>query len=347
MKKLLLAAWILTVVTTSPAMRVYWIGNSVTDALKYGTWKQTAEADGRSIIWGRTMIPGAPIHWLWDHPDQGISEPPFDRWSIALKDYVWDVVSLQPYDGGIDEWTSADVPNINKFMNYTKPKSPDVQFVLFAHYPRQDYINASGSYQQHWDKPYKNTRGGNETREFYKLVVEKVRALRTDMKPIVLVPVGEVYYQLDKKMKAGQFPGKTGIVAAAYADGIHQNDFGNYIVGCTYYATMFMTNPTGFSGSRYGVSDQHAAIIQQTVWQVVTSTPLAGVTPTRVQSNAAPRVLSKTGQAKQPAGYMLDGRVVLRLLPDTRSYTGTRTYKGTVPVLTAGSSGALLYIPAR
>ena len=76
----------------------------------------------------------------------------------------------------------------------------------------------------------------------------------------------------------GQFPGKSGIVAAAYADGIHQNDFGNYIVGCTYYATMFKTSPSGFSGSRYGVSDQDASIIKQTVWDVVTTKSFTGVT---------------------------------------------------------------------
>ena len=297
-------------------MRVFWIGNSVTDALKYGTWKETAEADGRSITYGRHMVPGAPISWIWENPGGGISEEPYGKWNTALREYEWDVVSLQPYDRSLDENAEADVPNIDEFMQYTKPKSPDVQFVLFAHYPRQDFINASGGYQQHWDKPYITWGTGlNETREFYQLVIEKVRALRTDMKPMVLVPVGCVYYELDKKMKAGQFPGKTdGIVAAAYDDGIHQNDFGSYIVGCTYYATMFKTNPTGFSGSRYGVSDDQAAIIQQTVWDVVRAEPLAGVgESTRL---TAP-LQSAPIRAAAPASTMFDltGRTLSQVHP--------------------------------
>jgi hypothetical protein len=309
MKRILFAASILAVVTMSPAMRVYWIGNSITDALNYGTWKQTAETDGRSITWGRTMIPGASLSWIWEYARYGVSESPYGTSDAALKNYVWDVVSLQPYDRGLDESPDGDVPISDEFMKYTKPESPDVQFVLFAHYPRDKYMNKSGGYQQHWDKPYRGTDGGQETREFYKLVVEKVRARRTDMKPMVLVPVGEVYYQLDKKMKAGQFPGKDDIVAAAYSDDIHQNDFGNYIVGCTYYSTMFKTNPTGFSGSRYGVSDQHAKIIQQTVWDVVSKEPLAGVTgSTRLTTRLQPAPIHSTAPSSMT--FDLAGRTL-------------------------------------
>lgn len=289
-----LAAGVLTL--SFSQTRIYWIGNSVTDALKYSTWEQTAEADAKVITWGRMMIPGAPISWLWEHPSDGITEPPFGPYSTALTNYTWDFISLQPYDRALDEYPDGDVQMSLAFMNYAKGKSPNAQFVLFGHYPRTSYIDASGGYQQHWVKPYRNTSGGNETREFYNLVIQKVRQQQpSSMKPMILVPVGEVYFELDKKMRAGQISGKSDIVSAAYADGIHQNDFGNYIVGCTYYSVMFKQNPTGFSGSRYGVSGTAQSVIQQTVWSVVSSNQYTGVGTGTLRPTPLTRTPTRSG----------------------------------------------------
>jgi hypothetical protein len=176
-----------------------------------------------------------------------------------------------------------------KFMNLVTVKSPKVQFLLFGHYPRSGWINGSGGYQQHWAKPYQGTRGGNETRDFYDILIRKLRQQQPkELKPILLVPVGEVFFELDKKMRAGQVPGKGDIVGAAYADGIHQNDFGCYIVGCTYYAVMFKKSPTGFSGSLYGVTGAAETVIQQTVWDVVRANPFAGVSDGTAAPAASP-----------------------------------------------------------
>jgi PKD repeat protein len=244
--------------------RIYWIGNSVTDAVNYSTWKQSAEAAGEAVTWGRHMIPGAPIEWIWDHPDGGISEEPYGKYQNALKNYVWDFVSLQPYDRGLTD----DIDDAGKFMEYTSRKSPDVQFLIFSHYPRVDNIHNSGGYQKHWDSGL-SVNGGFETRKHYEELALALRQNFPAMKPVLIVPIGEVYYELDKKMRAGEIPGKPDVVSACYADGIHQNKFGNYIVGCSYFATIFKSNPSVFSGSRYGVSGTAERVVQQTVWDVV------------------------------------------------------------------------------
>ncbi|MHB1033871.1 MAG: hypothetical protein ACYC35_02680 [Pirellulales bacterium] len=62
------------------------------------------------------------------------------------------------------------------------------------------------------------------------------------------------------------------------ANGIHLNNVGSYVVGCTFFATLYRENPKGSSGEAYKVTDPKlAAQIQDTVWKVVSENPLAGV----------------------------------------------------------------------
>jgi hypothetical protein len=78
-------------------------------------------------------------------------------------------------------------------------------------------------------------------------------------------------------MKAGQLPPYKH-VKELYADGIHLNNVGSYVVGCTFFATLYRENPKGLGGEAYKVTDAKlAALIQETVWKVVSENPLAGV----------------------------------------------------------------------
>ena len=92
-----------------------------------------------------------------------------------------------------------------------------------------------------------------------------------------MVPVGHVMYELNQRMKAGQVSGYTHI-KQLFADGIHLNNVGSYVVGCTYFATLYKENPKGLPGEPYKVMDPKLAeVIQETVWKVVSTYELAGV----------------------------------------------------------------------
>ena len=94
----------------------------------------------------------------------------------------------------------------------------------------------------------------------------------------LLVPVGHVMNALHTQMKAGQVPGYTSIYQF-YKDGIHLNEAGSYLVGCTYFATLLQQSPVGLPTAPYGaIPPALAEIIQKTVWQVVTAHPDSGVT---------------------------------------------------------------------
>src|SRR3954452_9157734 len=51
--------------------RAYFVGNSVTDTIRYGSLAKLAESRGRTLTWGRDMIPGAPLSWFWEHTRDG------------------------------------------------------------------------------------------------------------------------------------------------------------------------------------------------------------------------------------------------------------------------------------
>ncbi len=100
-----------------------------------------------------------------------------------------------------------------------------------------------------------------------------------------MVPVGHVMYELNQRMKAGQVPGYKHI-KEVFADGIHLNNVGSYVVGCTFFATLYKENPLGLTGESYKVTDRKLTqVIQETVWKVVSTHELAGV---RVTDGAAP-----------------------------------------------------------
>jgi hypothetical protein len=56
-------------------LRVYMIGNSLTDQVQYDDFQKLAESRGHQHIWGRSMTPGAPIFWHWGNKPAFTQEP--------------------------------------------------------------------------------------------------------------------------------------------------------------------------------------------------------------------------------------------------------------------------------
>ena len=55
-------------------LRVYFVGNSVTDTINYRALAELAKSRGHQQVWGRHMILGAPLQWIWQHPKDGFQE---------------------------------------------------------------------------------------------------------------------------------------------------------------------------------------------------------------------------------------------------------------------------------
>ncbi|MFP4380141.1 MAG: hypothetical protein ACLFUS_06540 [Candidatus Sumerlaeia bacterium] len=78
--------------------RIYYIGNSLTDELKYDSFEDLAATRGHKVIWGRHMIPGAAINWLWDHIEDGFRTK-YGYPKEAFSKYKWDAITMQPFQG--------------------------------------------------------------------------------------------------------------------------------------------------------------------------------------------------------------------------------------------------------
>ena len=263
-------------------LRVYFIGNSVTDAINYAGLKAIAESNGNTHIWGRHMIPGAPLEWLWDHRTEGFMEEPYGYPENAFTNYTWDAISLQPFDRLLDD----DKTVIGNYVNLAKGKSPDVQFYIYMRWPRTpdnkaptDPSLTADTWNSLWTRTYTGGWDGtNETKDYFEKLMLACRSTYTTVKPFLIVPVGEVFYSLNNKMKNGQVPGYSKIWQL-YSDGIHMTSTGSYVVGLTFYATLYKKDPRGTSvPSQYGtIPSDVVTVIQNTVWEVVSTYQYSGV----------------------------------------------------------------------
>jgi hypothetical protein len=253
---------------------VYFVGNSVTDTINYRALAELAKSRGCTQLWGRHMIPGAPLQWIWQHPKDGFQEQPFGHYPDALPNFQWDVLSLQPFDRHLDG-NDGDIVMAKNFIDLALPKSPDLQVYVYARWPRQGKDDFDTAWLKKYTGGWDNT---NETKDYFeRLTLELRKAYPKLKKPILMVPVGHVMYELNQRMKAGQVPGCAHI-KQLFADGIHLNNVGSYVVGCSYFATLYKENPKGLPSAPYKVEDAKlTGIIQDAVWKIVSTNELAGV----------------------------------------------------------------------
>jgi len=305
----LLVANSIAAADTQPAgqqLRFFYIGNSVTDQLDYNAFAAMAKTRGHDINWARHMIPGAPLCWLWEHED-GFTTKPYGSGRQALANYPWDVITLQPFDRGLHDGSAdkpeGDVDIAQGYIDLAVKKNPDVQVYIYQRWPRisqhqhgfnfdkDAYKNASGvvdlsklqgidDFSDRWQAHYepKKWNLGEESHDYFDKLTVALREKNPNMKkPVRIIPVGDVMNELHQMMKAGKVPGYTSIFQV-YADGIHLNETGRFIIGCTFYATIFKDNPHDLSGVPYKITDARlAGIIQDTAWKIVQANQYSGV----------------------------------------------------------------------
>jgi hypothetical protein len=303
----------LATIASGESRSVYFIGSSTIDQINYNGLKSIAQSRQHQHTWGRHMIPGASLDWIWNRgPDSngdgvpgdysGFTESPYGHYFTALPNFEWSNVVLTP----VDRHLGSDSDYGARFINLarTNPANHDTQHYIFSRWPRNEPTNnnlpkiASGphagqlDYRAQWLRPYNLNQWNNSywTRDYYQRLTDKLNADLPGMSPPVrLVPVGDVLFALNDRMRAGEFAawGMDDILDI-YEDGSHFTNVGQYIVGLTFYATMYADNPEGSAvpalyGPRSGkpldkaISPELAAQLQKTVWQVVSTHSYAGI----------------------------------------------------------------------
>ncbi|MGQ9871122.1 sugar-binding protein [Leptodesmis sp.] len=295
------------------------------------------------------MVPGAPLEFFVNNPTTGFQQEPFGYYQNAFSNYQWDVVTLQPYDRHLyDQELMGDIAALDLLLAPLQAVSPNVQIYIYAQWP----LNNGLDWDTQWLRPYTGSWNGTyRTQAYYELLTNELHRAEPSLKVPLMIPVGHVMYALNKQMKAGLVSGYTSI-NQLYTDETHLNNVGSYLVALTFFATIYQESPLGLPIPQeyqpdptrsydQGLSSELAAILQDTVWDVVTTTPLSGVSamvplsirtvafPEAVQSQQYLQSLDPVGGAGSYTWQITDGTLPTGLnLSNTGVLSGIPTGTG-------------------
>ena len=191
----------------------------------------------------------------------------------------WSKVTLEPYYDTLTGPTAA-VERMADFiaLSQSTGRNAGTNFFVYSAWPNS--TGAGFDFSAAWDAEYDPAVSATRmTRDF---MHQSTLALRehpgVDGEHIFMVPVGDVLYELDQRMKAGGVDGFTG-VHELYNDAPHLTQIGNWIAGMTFYSSFWGESPVGLSATYYGQSltPEQTLAFQETVWEVVSSHPFTNV----------------------------------------------------------------------
>ncbi len=167
-----------------------------------------------------------------------------------------------------------------------------------AEFPDRDGFD----YVAQWEKPYEGDLErpwiGNiaRTRDYTNQVFEGIRKNFPDLWKegrLVRIPGGELFFELDKKLRAGKMPGVT-TIKDFYTDVQHiRAGLAAYSIAALFYAAVFEEKPDSLDfelyndAGKYGPDPHHdrgevlsitterARIVHETIWEVLNKHPHA------------------------------------------------------------------------
>jgi hypothetical protein len=192
---------------------------------------------------------------------------------------------MEPFPGGGTDGPAtlgSDTVAINAMIALTKTRADNVstRFFIYEAWPAVKYGDLN-SYSTAWLAPTQNNLGAASAlnRNYFTHLVSAVRQTNFNVE---VIPVGEVLYVLDMKMRARQFQGFYSITQL-HRDALHLNSVGQNVTSWTAYAAIFKKSPVGLRNDVLGnaavspftnvtaISPTDMLLMQQTVWEVVNS----------------------------------------------------------------------------
>ncbi len=261
-------------------IRTFHIGNSLTDTINNSLQPLAASA-GKTLVFHRFTIPGAPTDWLWNHPGSGFGD---NRYVEAFQVLApIDHITTQPF-AGHSRSVANEAEFSGKFFAEARKSSPEVQPWLYVQWPEPDFQDAWS--QGRFDKPEgmeitpATTYGAAIENHLRYHETVRAKIMETwEGKPVRIIPAGKALAILHEKVAAGQVPGMDDFFKEIYADGIHMTKKGRYLVSLVFYGCLFNEDPTGkVSALDSDLTEEQAALFQKIAWEAVSTYSPAGVT---------------------------------------------------------------------
>jgi len=327
-------------------LEVYFIGNSLTMSTTLDRVHALAAQHGIDLQFGSQLSGGKSLirhlnyesepkqkwkNWETNVPNGDTYEPDenmyvdtpgelhrFGLYDEALAGHDWDKVVFQLYNATLPD----DLKAISTFIERATSKGNQPDFHIYSVWPSRPKERSEDGkivvrnldYPSEWAADYtataddtSKTAGRNYySRDYAETLLSELRNRFPDQ-TIRLIPVGEVFLELDRRIKAGTLPGIEALAErqpdlvpgldadTSFADGAnvfyadahhlnpmpHQMDsLGIFVSGTSVATGVTGESPIGLSGQGYGLDDEKDAeliqAIQTTILNVFESTPGTG-----------------------------------------------------------------------
>ena len=192
------------------ALDAYYIGNSMTWSLDPGGLAPWAAIRGNPYQYRAPHANGTNLITQWRNPNTAtFTVHPYGPLGNALPNHHWDVVTLQPFD--IWDPPASDAIMIRQFSDYIASNAVNqgTQVYVYEGWPFL-YRFGDLNYTDFWDQTWNGDGWAYtiHTRDYYHRLMEQVNTTGTNLeKDVLMVPMGEVMYELDRRMRAGDVPG--------------------------------------------------------------------------------------------------------------------------------------------
>ena len=236
-------------------------------------------ANTAGLVWdtGWHIDCGASLEQIINNPDDDCvgPDPVFGKYYEALPNFSFDAVTYQPFKGT----PNGEAAAAQQLINMTTDGGT---LYLYETWPLHD---DSLTLAEDWGT---STPSGSDAefmrrRHQHQYVLDTLRSAGNDL---LVVPAVEALVAFEAKMLAGEVPGQDG-TEDLYIDMYHLTNLGRYVAANTMVATLFKQSTVGFPipddfykptrAQAVPLNNEVARIIQETVWDVVTSNPDTGV----------------------------------------------------------------------
>jgi hypothetical protein len=259
-------------------------GHSLSDTYGSGPWPgrlimataAVSTGDPNKTIF-RSIIPGSPLRWRWDHP----TDYPDARRDI--RDFALLVIteavplSADPATFASDNlfWFDRWVANAGENGNGGRGAEVMLYSTWISWRPSEDSPKTASKV----DLRFRESMEVEGKR--WEAMQDHANANRpSGMKPIYMIPGHRLILQIYDDISAGRAPGLTAI-SDLFLDDIHLNDLGQYAVTCLVYATIYQRNPAELPDKLIAEADtltaEQARYFKNLAWTVARSYARSGV----------------------------------------------------------------------
>lgn len=312
-------------------INTFHVGNSLTgNAVRFRVFAETAGLKNQSAWF---LIGGAYTVKLWK-AKEGFDRERFEK-EYSRAAFPLDHFTLQPRDFNLDE----EVENERNFINFVRQRSPNVEPWLYAEWVERDRRRPSdrGSVPSYQMKKVFPAATWEESMSAMLLYVEEVqhrlRQLDKEGKPARILPCSLALGWARNLIDEGQLPGvpkgEASFYRTFFADTVHVNFNGCYLVDLVWYAAFTGQSPEGkLLPVDTSLTSEQAHILQRLAWEIVKNYPDCGLYQAGTTPVATPLFSVPSGPIRKPTP--------IHLTSTTPGVFYRYTLDGTVPTRTRG-----------